>query len=72
MGVGVTALSSTDLYMAGGRGKVSKVNNEIQSAKRNYYKTNLAQNDRNLHKMWKTINEILGNFLGGRGKVNYP
>ena len=49
----------------------NKVNNAIQSAKRNYYKTNLAQNDRNPQKMWKTINEILGNIGNRNCKIPF-
>ena len=44
----------------------NKVNNVVQSSKRNYYRSHLAENERHPRTMWKTINEILGN----NGKKN--
>ena len=49
----------------------NEVNNAIQSAKRNYYKSNLVQNDRNPQKMWKVINEIIGKN-NGKNMCNIP
>ena len=39
----------------------SKINNVVQSSKRNYHRSHLVENERHPQIMWKTINEILGN-----------
>ena len=39
----------------------NKVNNVVQSSKRNYYQSHLAENERHPRTMWKTINGMLGN-----------
>ena len=49
----------------------NKVNNAIQSAKRNNYKSNLVQNDRNPQKRWKVINEIISKN-NGKNICNVP
>ena len=42
-----------------------------QSAKRNFYKSNLVQNYRNPQQMWKVINEIIGKN-NGKNICNIP